>query len=314
MIEKQKIIPNFFQCPNAIVDELIQHVTGAELKCYLVIIRKTTGWRKVQDRISISQFINLTGLSNRSVIDACNKLFSLGLIEIKRSESGEKTFSLVDVDSFDLPSEKTSPREKTSQQPMKKVHSPYEEISQVASEKTSHTKDTITKDTIQKTIKDICADVASDDQREPSKAVKPKKPKANTEQSEANKATWSAYATAYENRYKTAPIRNAQINGMIAKFVKSVPQDEAPLIARYYINMNTQFYVQKLHPVKLLLADADAIRTQWATNRTVSATAARQADQFQAAKSAVDGAAERYARRHSLNTNGDALEGECKHV
>lgn len=148
-VDVGKIRPNFFQCPNVLIDELLQTISGSELKCYLVIIRKTTGWHKLCDRISISQFIDITGLSNRAVIDACAKLENIGLIDIVRDDFGNKTFSLK---GHSVASEKTSQCEKTSQPPMKKVHTPCEKSSQVASEKTSHTKDTISKETIQKTL------------------------------------------------------------------------------------------------------------------------------------------------------------------
>lgn len=111
-VNVEKIRPNFFQCPNVLVDELMQSIGGAELKCYLVIIRKTTGWHKLDDRISISQFIEITGLSNRTVIDACAKLENIGLIDIVRDDFGNKTFSLK---GHSVASEKTSQCEKTSQ-------------------------------------------------------------------------------------------------------------------------------------------------------------------------------------------------------
>lgn len=148
-VDVGKIRPNFFQCPNVLIDELLQTISGSELKCYLVIIRKTTGWHKLCDRISISQFIGITGLSNRAVIDACANLEKIGLIDIVRDDFGNKTFSLK---GYSEPCEKSSQHEKTSQPPVKKVHTPCEKSSQVASEKTSHTKDTIPKDTIQKTL------------------------------------------------------------------------------------------------------------------------------------------------------------------
>ena len=140
--------------------------------------------------------------------------------------------------------------------------------------------------------------------------------KAETERAkEANKATWQAYAAAYEKRYGVAPMRNAQANGIIAKFVKAVGQDDAPRIARFYVNMNTEFYVRKLHDLKSLGGDAQSIRTQWATNRTVSATQARQADIVQAAKSGVETAAERYAKRRAAEqAESDIINGECRHV
>ena len=41
MSNESKFIPNFLQVPNAVIDELLPDLTGAELKCYLVVIRKT---------------------------------------------------------------------------------------------------------------------------------------------------------------------------------------------------------------------------------------------------------------------------------
>ena len=71
---KDEIRPNFFQCPNVLIDKFMSELSGSDLKCYLTIIRQTTGWHKKEDRISISQFVNFTGLSNRSVIDSCRRL------------------------------------------------------------------------------------------------------------------------------------------------------------------------------------------------------------------------------------------------
>jgi len=321
-LRKDSLLPNFFQCPNVLVDDLIQHISGAELKCYLVIIRKTTGWHKLEDRISISQFVELTGLSNRSVIDSCAKLANLGLISIVKDDHANKFFTLKNIANLDLTSEKTSHgeksshSEKTSQPPVKKVHTPCEKTSQVASEKSSHTKDTLTKDTIQKTLsKEICRDVAiADTATDISTKVEPtKKPKLTPEETEANKATWTAYATAYKNRYGVEPLRNAQVNGIISKFVKAVSQEDAPSIARFFINISNQYYVLKLHDIKIMLADAGAIRTQWLTNRTVTTSQARQADTMQTAKSSVDGVLERRAKRQA-EAMGDIINGECTHV
>ena len=57
MSNESKFIPNFLQVPNVVIDELLPDLTGAELKCYLVVIRKTKGWNKESDNISISQFM-----------------------------------------------------------------------------------------------------------------------------------------------------------------------------------------------------------------------------------------------------------------
>lgn len=104
----------------------------------------------------------------------------------------------------------------------------------------------------------------------------------------ANRETWAAYSAAYKNRYNVDPVRNQQANGIIAKFVKSVGREDAPLIARYYVNLNNQFYIQKMHDLKMLIGDAQAIRTQWLTNRNITASSARSMDKAQASISSVD--------------------------
>ena len=94
--------------------------------------------------------------------------------------------------------------------------------------------------------------------------------------------TWEAYSDAYERRYKAKPVRNATVNGQISSFIKRIGFDEAPMVAAFYVYHNNSFYVQKMHTVGLLLADAEKLRTEWATNRQVTNTQARQADKTQA--------------------------------
>lgn len=112
-------IVNSFQLPNSVIDELLADLTGAELKCYLYVLRKTKGWNKEEDAISVSQFMKVTGLSNRKVIDACERLVELGLLEQKIGSNKTKVFSVKDY--------KTSSSEESSL--VKKVHSGSEESS-----------------------------------------------------------------------------------------------------------------------------------------------------------------------------------------
>lgn len=81
-----KLLPNSFQVPNIIVDELIQLINGNELKIYLIIVRKTKGWNKEFDGISLSQFIKYSGISSHNTIRKSLKtLTKLYLIkELKR--------------------------------------------------------------------------------------------------------------------------------------------------------------------------------------------------------------------------------------
>ncbi|WP_196428094.1 replication protein [Neisseria polysaccharea] len=81
-----KYIPNSFQIANAVVDDLLCLMSGNAWKCYAVIVRKTAGWQKEMDYISVSQFKTLTGIKkDETVTDALKELEALGLIiSIKR--------------------------------------------------------------------------------------------------------------------------------------------------------------------------------------------------------------------------------------
>ena len=124
-------IVNSFQLPNSVVDELLADLTGAELKCYLLVVRKTKGWNKEIDSISIGQFMEVTGLSNRSVITACDSLVEKGLLV---RSGGERRLNTYSVRSFNISqtgekssSDKTGEKssqtgEKSSSDLVKKVH------------------------------------------------------------------------------------------------------------------------------------------------------------------------------------------------
>lgn len=142
MNNDSRFITNSFQVPNAVIDELMAELSGAELKCYLAILRKTKGWNKDFDAVSVTQLMSVTGLSNRAVIDACNHLVELNLLYQKTGSRGVKIFSVNLCNNFT--SEKSSL--------VKKVHGTSEKSSLVTSEKSSHTKNNI-KNTTQNTIK-----------------------------------------------------------------------------------------------------------------------------------------------------------------
>lgn len=110
-----KFIPNAFQIPNSVIDELLAKLTCAELKCYLFVVRKTKGWNKESDSISVSQFMKVTGLSNRSVITACESLVEMGLLE---RSGGERKLNTYSVKAFDI----SQTGEKSSSDLVKKVH------------------------------------------------------------------------------------------------------------------------------------------------------------------------------------------------
>jgi hypothetical protein len=92
---------------------------------------------------------------------------------------------------------------------------------------------------------------------------------------------WAAYSDAYEVRYHVKPVRNAKVNGQLSQLLKRLGTDEAPLVAQFFVGHNNRYYVQKMHAVDCLLSDAEKIRTEWATGRRVTSTAASEADRIQ---------------------------------
>lgn len=61
--------PNYTQTPNELFDELMKILNDSELRVFLAIIRKTFGWNKKRDRISITQIEEITGLSRQGVLN-----------------------------------------------------------------------------------------------------------------------------------------------------------------------------------------------------------------------------------------------------
>jgi len=91
--------------------------------------------------------------------------------------------------------------------------------------------------------------------------------------------TWLSYSTAYVDRYKVDPVRNAKVNALLCKFVERVGAEEAPLIAAWFVGHNASWYVTKGHSIEALLADAEKLRTEWATGRQTTQTQARMQDE-----------------------------------
>lgn len=98
--------PNYTQVPDVVIDMLMADFSGAEFKVLLYIIRRTFGFKKDADYISLSQMVNGiktrdgkiidrgTGLTKKYVIAALKVLEGIGIIKkIKRRspERGDET-------------------------------------------------------------------------------------------------------------------------------------------------------------------------------------------------------------------------------
>ncbi|MGB6097903.1 MAG: hypothetical protein WBF95_16600 [Comamonas thiooxydans] len=81
--------------------------------------------------------------------------------------------------------------------------------------------------------------------------------------------TWVAYAIAYHGRYKDWPLWNASVAGQISQFIDKVGVERAPRIAVHYVRrVEEKFISDQLHPVGLLLSNAQ----KWATQQQTGAS------------------------------------------
>ena len=117
------------------------------------------------------------------------------------------------------------------------------------------------------------------------------KPKSNTP-NPANAETWQAYRAAYLQAYGVEPLRNAKVNGQIANFVKLVGEDKAPHIAAFYVSHPNQWYRTKGHDFGTLLANAQALATDWQRNTRTTSVQTRQQEKTAANMESHKGAIE----------------------
>lgn len=107
----------------------------------------------------------------------------------------------------------------------------------------------------------------------------------------ATALSWRAYKAAYETRYGEPPTWNAKTAGQLRSFVNRVPAADAALVAAFYLTHNDAFYVKAMHPVGLLLRDAEKLRTEWATGRRMLGATARDVERMQHSSDVWDQAA-----------------------
>ena len=99
---------NFTAVPNIIFDEYQKHLSGGEFKTLCTICRKTIGWHKEADSISISQLQDLTGMSRPSIVAHIKKLEEAKLIVVDKKRGKGNTYTLAFEESKNFTSEATN--------------------------------------------------------------------------------------------------------------------------------------------------------------------------------------------------------------
>ncbi|MDA3542507.1 replication protein [Acinetobacter sp. AOR18_HL] len=91
-----KYVPNSFQVANAFVDEAMSKISDASVKIYLIINRKTRGWAKECDALSITQLEELSGKSHPTVVRCTKELVKVGLVKKHEQSVYGNVYSLID--------------------------------------------------------------------------------------------------------------------------------------------------------------------------------------------------------------------------
>lgn len=87
--------PNYFQVPIEWYELLSQIETASELKVTLAIFRRTFGWHKRGDRISLTQLQEETGMTRKAVVAGIESALDRGTIT--RTRSGDSWEYHVDI-------------------------------------------------------------------------------------------------------------------------------------------------------------------------------------------------------------------------
>ncbi len=114
--------PAFTQTPNDLFDKWLPSFREVDLKVLLVIMRKTFGWHKKRDRISISQLAKITGCTEQSVVKAVRGLIEKKLIRkqvIGKNGMQQTFYEMVVDDECAEDSNNSDPCEKNRGTPVK---------------------------------------------------------------------------------------------------------------------------------------------------------------------------------------------------
>jgi hypothetical protein len=118
-------------------------------------------------------------------------------------------------------------------------------------------------------------------------ALPTKRVRENSKDPSNTTLVWEAYAEAYGSRYGEKPPRNSRNMGLCKNFVARMPAEDATEVARFYLTHNDTYYVKSLHPLSLMLRDAEKLRTEWKVGRQMTTQNARQIEQLSANADAV---------------------------
>lgn len=80
-------IPNTSSIPNILFDYWMEKLSPAEFKVLMCVARKTYGWHKNNDAISLKQIEKMTGLHRSGIVKNVDRLVELGLLNKIKSKT-----------------------------------------------------------------------------------------------------------------------------------------------------------------------------------------------------------------------------------
>jgi len=128
-------VPNHTQIPNIIIDQHMAELSHAQFKVLMAICRKTIGWHKQSDYISISQIVELAGVSNKTVVGAIKQLEKKGFIVTQKTKHATTLITI----NYEVTSVVSTPTSVT-------ITPPSVVSTPVTSVVSTHTKETINKE------------------------------------------------------------------------------------------------------------------------------------------------------------------------
>lgn len=143
--------PNYTQIPNLLLEEHIKTMTEAEMRVALAIARKTFGWHKRQDKLSLSQLMNLTGMSRQGVINGIEAGIARGII--RRESDGQSYLYELVIKEAVVNEVDQSERSETSQRSRPQLVNEVDQLKSETSQRSRPTKEKENKERLKKTAR-----------------------------------------------------------------------------------------------------------------------------------------------------------------
>lgn len=227
-------------------------ISGEARQVLDFIIRKTYGWGKKEDKISLSQFALATKISKISVIKAINKLISMNLITKKGNQNTNSYKFNKDFSSWKPLPKKVIITKKGNMSLPKKVHTINTNTINTISVSKETPKQLTSKNMNNQQLND--GDIVYEDENEEYR--KPLKEKA--EQKKQVDEFFEYYLAEYEKKISSQlpdiDKRSPKFRKMVATKIKFYSFDKLKELLDKYFDSNDKFFVDNIYSLNVFLA------------------------------------------------------------